>query len=102
MNWAFNQGASNSRKALAEPALKKALAGSARLDMKEGAIKGINLAEPIHLSSPIDGNAGDFTPENLERGYTLRNLVTLQSLDVLYKGLVLGEDLATPEATAQS
>jgi hypothetical protein len=64
--------------------------------------KGINLAEPIHLSSPIDGNAGDFTPENLERGYTLRNLVTLQSLDVLYKGLVLGENMATPEATAAS
>ncbi len=59
--------------------------------------KGINLADPIHLSSPIDDNAGNFTPENLERGYTLRNLITLQALDVLITGLT--EDAATPEAT---
>jgi hypothetical protein len=62
--------------------------------------KGINLKDPIHLSSPIDDNAGNFTPENLERGYTLRNLLTLQSLDVMIKGL--NEDAATPEATAAS
>jgi hypothetical protein len=60
--------------------------------------KGINLADPIHLSSPIDDNAGNFTPENLERGYTLRNLVTLQALVVPITGLAEGE--ATPEATA--
>ncbi|MEO8393419.1 MAG: SGNH/GDSL hydrolase family protein [Chloroflexota bacterium] len=60
--------------------------------------KGINLQDPIHLSSPIDDNAGNFTPENLERGYTLRNLLTLQSLDVMIKGLT--EESATPEATA--
>lgn len=62
--------------------------------------KGINLSDPIHLSSPLDDNAGNFTPDNLERGYTLRNLVTLQALDVLVKGLTV--DAATPEATAQS
>jgi hypothetical protein len=60
--------------------------------------KGINLADPIHLSSPLDDNAGNFTQENLQRGYTLRNLVTLQALDVLLKGLA--EDAATPEATS--
>ena len=62
--------------------------------------KGVNLADPIHLSSPIDDNAGNFTPENLERGYTLRNLITLQSLDLLWRGLTSSE--ATPEATAVS
>ncbi len=59
--------------------------------------KGINLQDPIHLSSPIDDNAGNFTPENLQRGYTLRNLLTLQALDVMIKGLA--ENSATPEAT---
>ncbi|MCC6804042.1 MAG: SGNH/GDSL hydrolase family protein [Anaerolineae bacterium] len=59
--------------------------------------KGIDLSDPIHLSSPIDGNAGVFTPENLERGYTLRNLVTLQALDVLLTDLSLIEPAA--EAT---
>jgi hypothetical protein len=63
--------------------------------------KGINLDDPIHLSSPIDGNAGVFTPENLERGYTLRNLITLQALDVLRQGLADDAE-ATPEATAAS
>ncbi|MBI1256112.1 MAG: hypothetical protein GC204_01455 [Chloroflexi bacterium] len=60
--------------------------------------KGINLADPIHLSSPIDDNAGNFTPENLQRGYTLRNLLTLQALDVVISGL--NGESATPEATA--
>ncbi len=59
--------------------------------------KGIDLTDPIHLSSPIDGNAGVFTPENLERGYTFRNLITLQSLDILWRGLT--ETETTPEAT---
>lgn len=63
--------------------------------------KGVNLADPIHLSDPIDGNAGVFTAENLERGYTLRNLITLQALDVLWRGLE-GDAEATPEATEAS
>ncbi len=62
--------------------------------------KGINLDDPIHLSSPIDDNAGNFTPDNLQRGYTLRNLLTLQSLEILDQGLV--ENAATPEATTAS
>ncbi len=45
--------------------------------------KGVNLDDPIHLSSPIDDNAGNFTPANLERGYTFRNLITLQALQML-------------------
>ena len=64
--------------------------------------KGINLADPIHLSSPIDDNAGNFTPENLERGYTLRNLITLQALDGLWRGLTMDQAEATPEATADA
>lgn len=64
--------------------------------------KGIDLTDPIHLSAPIDGNAGVFTPENLERGYTLRNLITLQALDGLWRGLTMDEAEATPEATANA
>ncbi len=59
--------------------------------------KGVNLGDPIHLSSPIDGNAGNFTPANLERGYTFRNLITLQALQVLMEGIAGGE--ATPIVT---
>ena len=40
---------------------------------------------------------GTSRPENLQRGYTLRNLLTLQALDVMITGL--SEDQATPEAT---
>lgn len=54
--------------------------------------QGINLEDPIHLSSPIGDNAGNFTPANLERGYTMRNLITLQALDILYRDLIAGED----------
>ncbi len=58
--------------------------------------KGVNLQDPIHLSSPLDGvSAGNFTPANLQRGYPFRNLITLQALDILYHGLIQGE--ATPE-----
>ncbi|MCC6805337.1 MAG: SGNH/GDSL hydrolase family protein [Anaerolineae bacterium] len=59
--------------------------------------QGINLDDPIHLSSPIDDNAGNFTPENLERGYTLRNLVTLQALDVILTQLL--EPQLAPEVS---
>lgn len=59
--------------------------------------QGINLDDPIHLSSPIDDNAGNFTPANLERGYTLRNLVTLQALEVILRDLVEGP--RTPETS---
>jgi hypothetical protein len=38
-----------------------------------------------HPSVPIT-EAGDLSPANLQRGYPLRNLVTLQSLDVVLRG----------------
>lgn len=63
--------------------------------------KGVNLDDPIHLSSPIDDKAGNFTPANLERGYTFRNLITLQALQVLMDG-ISEAPAATPEATAAS
>jgi hypothetical protein len=41
---------------------------------------GIDPADPIHLSVPADGQVDTFTPENLQAGFTVRNLVTLQTL----------------------
>lgn len=38
-----------------------------------------------HLSLPIT-QSGDLTPDNLQRGYPMRNLVTLQTLDVVWRG----------------
>jgi hypothetical protein len=40
-----------------------------------------------HLSVPIT-HAGDLTGENLRRGYTLRNLVTLQALDAVWRDVM--------------
>ena len=40
----------------------------------------------LHLSYPI-GEPGDFSdPANLQTGYVMRNLVTLQSLDAVWRG----------------
>lgn len=52
--------------------------------------QGVDLSDPIHLSLPADGDAGTgiFTPENLEAGYTLRNLLTLQALDLMLAELM--------------
>ncbi len=41
---------------------------------------GVNPADTIHLSVPPDGRVDVFTPENLQAGFTVRNLVTLQTL----------------------
>ena len=38
-----------------------------------------------HLSLPIT-TAGDLTPDNLQRGYPIRNLITLQALDAVWRG----------------
>lgn len=46
---------------------------------------GLN-ADGRHLSHPIT-TSGDLTSENLTRGYPLRNLVTLQTLDVVWRSL---------------
>lgn len=45
--------------------------------------KGVDLVETIHLTAPEDGQTCVFVGENLEAGYTFRNLVTLQTLEVL-------------------
>jgi hypothetical protein len=40
-----------------------------------------------HLSAPIT-DSGDLTPANLQRGYPLRNLVTLQALDAVWRAVM--------------
>jgi hypothetical protein len=47
---------------------------------------GLN-ADGRHLSLPLT-TAGDLTGDNLKRGYTLRNLVTLQTLDVVWRNVI--------------
>lgn len=42
----------------------------------------------IHLTVPPDGNSGVFNETNLKYGYTVRNLVTLQALDVVWRQLM--------------
>lgn len=44
--------------------------------------RGIDVAQPTHLSIPTV-SAGDLTDENLLFGYPMRNLLTLQVLDIL-------------------
>ena len=51
--------------------------------------RGINVDDTIHLTIPADGQTGTFDVVHLEAGYTYRNLVTLQALDVLMQGLDL-------------
>lgn len=45
--------------------------------------RGVDLVETIHLTAPEDGRTCYLSGENLEAGYTFRNLVTAQTLDVL-------------------
>jgi hypothetical protein len=56
------------------------------LALQDLPFEGVDQLEPIHLSIPEDERAGDFTT-NLDYGYTVRNLVTLQTLDILLDGL---------------
>jgi hypothetical protein len=44
---------------------------------------GVDPDDTIHLSVPADGRVDHFTAENLQAGFTLRNLVTLQALYAL-------------------
>jgi len=47
-------------------------------------------ADGFHLSGPLTG-AGDFgTAANLETGFPLRNLITLQALDAVWRGVTDG------------
>jgi hypothetical protein len=48
---------------------------------------GVDELEPIHLSVPADSHTGNFTEENLQSGYTVRNLITLQALQILLDDL---------------
>lgn len=48
---------------------------------------GVDEVETIHLTVPADGNTGIFDEAHLEAGYTYRNLVTIQTLDALWRGL---------------
>jgi len=46
-------------------------------------------ADGIHLTRPADvAQTGYFTPDNLKYGYTMRNLITLQALDVIIHQLL--------------
>ena len=49
--------------------------------------QGVNPADTIHLSVPPDGRVDRFTPDELQYGFTLRNLVTLQSLQAVLKAV---------------
>ncbi len=49
--------------------------------------QGVDTTETIHLTVPGDGNTGILDDEHLQAGYTYRNLITLQALDVLRQGL---------------
>ncbi|GAB4553060.1 MAG: hypothetical protein OHK0023_21730 [Anaerolineae bacterium] len=42
----------------------------------------------IHLTEPPGGNSAYFSAENLQYGFTLRNLLVLQSLDVVMKQIL--------------
>ena len=46
-------------------------------------------ADGIHLTRPADvTQTGFLTPQNLQYGYTMRNLITLQALDVIIHQLL--------------
>jgi len=59
------------------------------LALKDLPDRGINVDDTIHLTIPDDGQTGALDPAHLEAGYTTRNLVTLQALQVLMQGLGL-------------
>jgi hypothetical protein len=42
----------------------------------------------IHLTIPPNGASGYFSQDNLKYGYTVRNLVTLQALDIVWRQLM--------------
>ena len=46
---------------------------------------GVNPADTIHLSVPPDGRVDRLTPDDLQYGFTMRNLVTLQALAAVLK-----------------
>jgi hypothetical protein len=48
---------------------------------------GVNPTDTIHLSVPPDGRVDRFTTEDLQYGFTVRNLVTLQTLQALLEAV---------------
>ena len=48
---------------------------------------GVDPADPIRLSTPPDKRVDRFTGPNLQAGFTLRNLVTLQTLDAVWRAV---------------
>jgi hypothetical protein len=51
---------------------------------------GVNPTDTIHLSVPPDGRVDRFTTEDLQYGFTVRNLVTLQALQALLAAVNAG------------
>jgi hypothetical protein len=51
---------------------------------------GVDPDDTIHLSVPPDGRVDHFTPENLQAGFTVRNLVTLQTLYAVLQAVGAG------------
>jgi hypothetical protein len=45
--------------------------------------QGVEPDDTTHMTEPIDGSAANFTAENLQTGFTTRNLLTLQVLDLV-------------------
>ena len=48
---------------------------------------GVNPADTIHMSVPPDGRVDRFTADDLQYGFTMRNLVTLQALQAVLKAV---------------
>jgi GDSL-like Lipase/Acylhydrolase family len=48
---------------------------------------GVNPQDTTHLSTPADKRVDVFSPANLQTGFTVRNLVTLQALDAVLKAV---------------
>ena len=53
---------------------------------------GVDTLEPTHLSVPDDLDTGILDAEHLQAGYTVRNLITLQTLQILMDGLTTKAD----------
>lgn len=48
---------------------------------------GVDPKDTIHLSVPEDKRVDNFAGENLQAGFTVRNLVTLQALDAVWRAV---------------
>jgi len=49
--------------------------------------QGVNVEDTIHMSLPENDAVAIFNDDTLQAGYTVRNLLTLQTLDVMLDGL---------------